>query len=1146
MFLNEDGTKPVLNPNAASRTSSLQPAWTAKRCSRLLRPLASRLCLLRRRQEQSLARQTQPKRVSTSSGAIPIATTAGIPEQQNNSQSIVSDVSNNQLSFSQSQDQDAAADPDWVPIQERVKLKRKYSAFAGNRSGAGHRTASNKRNTASTEKFRKTRPQYLETARRAPGEIVVPTPIIARSAKIIAGSTDTQSEEPRQRHDSGIEEGSPREIPQRTATEESKESSPRRLKRQRQKGLLQGRLAQKLKILKANTCSELYNLLEGLFQALENLLRATTPQETRNGSIAYPIVANRTRREKGSRSLLATCVRVVPDYIALEEKWQRDGDDSGDEIDVTAEVYAELEAFGSCEGQGWPYLRETVRAHGMNLLCSTIRDGIISRLIADCGILNLFFKNLISICSANEADAEAEMILNAIIEVRTSSTRGGKDADLGAGGYDFIPFPPSISKSLFEAPVNGILPIVRSWTARSCRPYILYDMLIKLLNSNKLPIAWLATQSFMDEIWPAVIKSLSNIDQNYVSAVNLLETSIMRCCGNIAEDFDDGDKTEPEKFLQHKQRSMIVMGNHHQGPFGMASEYYEDALNNTVFSLCTVMSSVILASVSGINYQVESGSPTFLWAMGYFSTEFFRQLTQRQNVKRQNLSNKNYLTRITTVATANIIVAAELSDYLPNLKDLLVVAEEYLYNNSIILHDSKYNSDLPDGSNNIIYAIASCCARAAGSDGFGHLKSVITAVLNFTRKISSLRYTTWYMKKICLEAAVAFAEHSECASHATYAHEIERTLGTLESVRSRKPPTIVKASSDGNSSGDIQSKADITPSRPNIVSQTPSQQRSSIRGFRWEEGICEWIAATPASIFLPKRPVPNHDHGLKRERRRNAKQRPDPIVRPDCLEPQMRDVSAFKEVTLERELDFSLLPSSPSSLLPSDGQVQNQSRYMATCHPTRLGPRLVLSSVDVNVNMERQRTNIHHYGEVAESVEEPETLTQNQQRQRHGYQNANLYRDENYYSNATKSNTICPQRRRRSLRQQQQKKRDSGVTFSKSLNCSYNNSNCVSDGDKSDCGQEDDGDDDNDDDDDDDDDELCTLDIGPPTAKARVTSTVTTSLSSFKATVAKNTGKRDRRLIRMKKKNKKKWKNKTTLRRSIPRQARQIHRLQYT
>ena len=1123
MFLNEDGTKTVSNPKAASRASSHQPAWTAKRCSRLLRPLASRLGLLRRRQEQSLACQTHPKRVSTSSGTIPIATTATTPEQQENVYRIGSEVSDVQLNFSQIQDQDAAGDPDWVPMQERLKLKRKYSAFASNRGGAGISAAGIKRSTASMEKLRKGRPRCVETARRAPGEIVVPTPIIARSAKIIVEGVDTLPDEPGQRYDSVIEEESFKESPKRTALVDSMVSSPQHLKRQRQKGLLQGRLAQKLKSLKANTCSELYVLLEGLFQALDNLLQATTSQKPRNDSIAYQVVANEIQRKKGSRSLLATCVRVVPGYIALEEEWQRDENDSDDEIDVTAEVYAELEAFGSCEGQGWSHLRETVRAHGMNLLCSTIRDGVISCLIADQNILNLFFKSLISICSANEASAEAEMLLNAIIEVQKSSKLG-----IGAGGHDCIPIPPSISKPLFEAPTNGILSMVRTWAARSDRPYTLYNMLIKLLNSNKMPISWLATQSFMDEIWPAAIKSLSNIDQNYVGAVNLLETSIIRCCGVMTEDSDTGDNIEPQKSLQHGRRSTMVTGNCYQIRNETASEYLEDALNNTIFSLCTVMSSVVLASISETNHQAKSGSPSFLWAMGYFSTQFFRQLAKQQNVGRQSLLDKHYLTRITTVITANIIIAAELPDYLPNLKDLLVVTEEYLYHNSTKLHDSKYNSDLPDGSNNIIYAIASCCARAAASDGFEHFRSTISAVLKFTLTISSLRYTTWYMKKVCLEAAVAFAEHSECASHAAYAHEIERTLGTLESVRSRKPKTGAKSSIDGggrtnDSSGGTQSKADVTPSRPSLVSQTPSQQRSSMRGFRWEEGICEWIAATPASMFLPRRPAPTRDHNLtKKRRRRSVEQRSDLIIRPDYLESQARDVLAVSNTKPERELKPTLLPSSPSSLLPNNGQGRTQSRHITTCLPTRSGPRLVLSSVDVNVNMERKRADNHQHGKVVKLAREPETVMQYQHHQQQSKAKAHC-------ANAARPDELFSQRRRRSLRQQQQKKRDSGVAFSKASDCNNNNNNNNNNasGSESSDYNHDDGDD-----------ELCTLKICPPTAVATATPTATKWLSTFKTSISGSTRNRDRRLKGMKKR-------KATLRRNIPRRARQINLSHY-
>ena len=951
MVSKETSISNVSYPLASNRASSSQPAWTAKRCSRLLRPLASRLSLLRRRQEQCHARQAQTKRVSTGSSTTSTATTTTTttttrtPEQQEKTCLTTSGAQNIRSSFlfSQSQDQDAATDPDWVPMPKRMKLKRKYSSFVGNRVGGvggsltaglqGRCTFGNVCSGAGADRIRKGRSHRVETVLRAPGEIVVPTPIIARSAKIMLEDVSVQSDDVKQRSGLGVDDGGSEDSPGR----QNMESSPRKSKRQRQIGSLRGPLAQQFKTLKLKSSTETYNTVEGLCQALDNLLQSTTLRQPRNCCAGFPVAPDKPHCEKGSRSLLATCARRVPDYIALEEEWRHEEEDSADDTDVLAEVYAELEAYGSCEGQGWSYLRETVRAHGVNLLCKALRDGVFQRLIADCGTLNLVFESFILICSTNEASSEMEMLLNAMDEARLLPDYSSDGT--GACVYNFIPMPNSINSSLFEATADSVLPIARSRTVCLNRPNILYEMLSKSMENKGLPVTWLATRSFMDEIWPTMIKSLSNINHNYISAIKLLEISIMRCCGLTSIKTGSCGGNEAKDLTQSCQPIEFVNDDRQYNREEAASRYLEDALSNTVLSLCTVVSSVILASVSKSQGQVETGSPSFLWAMGYVSSEFFYRLSHLQHQNRSGFSSQNHAARITTVTAANIILAAKLPGYLPNLKELLKPTEDHFHRNSITLQGSKYNSDLPDGSNNIIYAIASCCARAAGSGGFEHLRNIINAVLKFTRKLSSLRYSAWYMNKLCLEAAVAFAERSECAAHAAYAHEIERSLGTLESVHSRKPTTRSN-----------QFAADVTPSRPQAISQTPSQQRPSMRGFRWEEGICEWIAATPASIFLSKRPVSmvsKYDESLE-GRKRNTEQGAEHAR----LLP-LEEKSSLDETAAKRKLRSSSSLVS-LQLFSDDGRRQNATM----CNPLisllpRSGPRLVLASVDVNINRSR-------------------------------------------------------------------------------------------------------------------------------------------------------------------------------------------------
>ena len=859
------------------------------------------------------------------------------------------------FSYSQIQDQEVAADPDWVPVPKRMTLKRKYSAFAGSRGGSarsGHAAEVHRRcsgnavsNRAGLEAIRKGIPCHVEKVSRAPGEIVVPTPVLARSAKITVDHVGTHPDNTARIHGSGLEEGTLQDTPGK----QNPESSPCKSKRHRQLGPLRGPLAQQLKALKLKTCIETYITIEGLCQALDNLLQATTSQPPRDSGAGFRVGINERYSEKGSRSLLATCARQVPGYIALEEEWQREEADSADDNDVSAEVYAELEAFGSCEGQGWLYLRETVRAHGVNLLCRALCDGVFRCVITDCGTLNLVLESFILICSLNKATSEMEKLLGAMGEARRLSRPDCEGS--GAHGRGKIQVPTAITQSLFRATVDGVLPIARSQANSSSRPYILYEMLSRLMESNNLPTTWLASRNFMEEVWPALIKSLSSIDRNYSGAVRMLEISMMRCCGlSPIGSGSDGD-VENSDLTEHHQIIDIFNDDRQNKHDRTTSRYLEDALSNTVFSLCTVMSSVILASTFESQGRIESGSPSFLWAFSFLSSEFFHRISQSQHLNSKDFCSQKQLERITTIIAANVVVAARIPGYLTNMRDLLKLTEKYFHYNSAVQKGSKYNNDLPDGSYNIIYAVALCCARATGGDGFEHLRNIIDAVLKYTRKISSLPYSAWYMNKLCLEAAIAFAERTDRAEYAAYAYEVERNFGKTESIHARKP-TARRADHDG--SGSNRLIAESTPSRSHAVSQTPSQQRSSRRGFRWEEGICEWIAATPASIFLPKRSVPMISKCG--ESLDNANMSTGLAIRSAHLQPSKEKISSDQTKT-KRKLSSSL---SSVSLKPSEEDDQNRDTRVCrpqTNLPPRLGPRLVLASVDVNVDRKRKAEN---------------------------------------------------------------------------------------------------------------------------------------------------------------------------------------------
>jgi hypothetical protein len=124
---------------------------------------------------------------------------------------------------------------------------------------------------------------------------------------------------------------------------------------------------------------DLRKLVQGACEAYANVLQATTDGDEKSW--------------KGTRSLLAACLRKLPAYIELEEhftKLDREEEDDDEERDVSGEIYEYLESqFEQRPGQGWRPFKQVLRAHATSQLCDAITDGIIgldsmSMLVAHC------------------------------------------------------------------------------------------------------------------------------------------------------------------------------------------------------------------------------------------------------------------------------------------------------------------------------------------------------------------------------------------------------------------------------------------------------------------------------------------------------------------------------------------------------------------------------------------------------------------------------------------------------------------------------------------------------------------------------------------------------------------------------------------
>lgn len=107
----------------------------------------------------------------------------------------------------------------------------------------------------------------------------------------------------------------------------------------------------------------------------------------------------------GARSLRASCLRQVPEYIRIETD-EIDKDDDEHE-DVTSSVYSDLESLGTNIEGGWSGLREVVRAHCIYHVQTAIEEGLIHE---------VRITELIRTCNQSHALREADVLLHSWIK----------------------------------------------------------------------------------------------------------------------------------------------------------------------------------------------------------------------------------------------------------------------------------------------------------------------------------------------------------------------------------------------------------------------------------------------------------------------------------------------------------------------------------------------------------------------------------------------------------------------------------------------------------------------------------------------------------------------------------------------------------
>ncbi|KUI64752.1 hypothetical protein VM1G_00415 [Cytospora mali] len=245
-------------------------------------------------------------------------------------------------------------------------------------------------------------------------------------------------------------------------------------------------LESEMQSLRTRITSTKYSLYDAILRALHSLLTATVEPAS---------------RPTGAKSLMAMCLRKVPEYIGELEYWeQREAEEQGTKSalqnsEVSGRIYDELQDMLPTS-HGSDHLRTVVRAHGVKVIRDSIAEGLFD---------DNFSMLLVKLCCKTKSYQEGEELLQEFVD-RSYPKPKGADS--------------SFDESRKLAPLKAL----RDFAKESDRPQFMMRQLSKLVSQQLLPPHWLSTKEFAS-IWSNMVKGLSakgSCDDSLSFAVHLI------------------------------------------------------------------------------------------------------------------------------------------------------------------------------------------------------------------------------------------------------------------------------------------------------------------------------------------------------------------------------------------------------------------------------------------------------------------------------------------------------------------------------------------------------------------------------------------------------------------------------------------------
>ncbi|KAL9099404.1 MAG: hypothetical protein Q9163_005089 [Psora crenata] len=732
-------TSPIRRSKQSSFTNSPghlpQVPWTAGRCQRLLRPLSSRIALLRKlKSSEAYLLGTGPELAGQNKKPTAVSNTVGRPHQH---------VSDNQPTCMGKEGWDCSPRP-------RKRIKRTYSSRTKMQVAGVYEAERNiESNVAFSEGLSKrslhcqlSMPSF-ESESRTPGKGVYREE--NSSTSLIEFSIQGRKVQRCARYH-----------PKTAAT-----LDPSRLK---------------IQYLMQSQSKELYKLCDGIYTSLSTLLKATH--------------SVRDRTKWGCQSLFTVCLKAVPDHIFEEDYWAKlDNPDA--EPDMSFKIYSGLESAALCVG--WEPLGVVVRAHGITIVQRAITNNLIP--------FNVI-KVLVDLCIGHGAEEEAQKILESMTSLIVS--KEGNETVEG-----------------ITREQSSVLRNVHLFSEVTGKRSFLYQHLTALMKSE---LPWTSYASSLHTSLSGAVQSVTMGDEHAAEAATLIRQLVRRSYVRLSPTVSA--QTQNIRIASRCRWRRAVLRSAASRDNGDTDKVHprlvlcdpvdEPELDGKSASMNLANLLAVLSAVSIV--QREKTGPDSRISPSLTATlvrelalEAHRSLELASHTATDPASQLNHKTlTLPLLADAFVTMMSEETCS----EKYLAICQAFDSVPGILVGERLVN-----GAGSVICMIARFYGQATSSDAFDFMRIAIEKLAAEGKSRAWSKSQQSFLHRLLMAAAFAFAQETGQPAHLDWALNIEQF---------------------------ICARGDESPRC--LINRTPV--KNSIQPgncYKWEEGICEWIAKTPAA-----------------------------------------------------------------------------------------------------------------------------------------------------------------------------------------------------------------------------------------------------------------------------------------------------------